>query len=389
MVSEESFNTIRLLRSKNLGVKTFYKMLKIFKTPEGILKNLANYTRKRPITLCPEEVVEQEIENCKEIGAEIITIFDECYPYNLSQIAFPPPVLTIRGNKRLLKGNNIAIVGARNASANGYNFSSKLAKELGNEGFVIVSGLARGIDTSAHKASVNTGTIAVIAGGINNIYPSENEGLYYDIVEKGLVISELPFGTIPRGQHFPARNRIVSGLSRGVVVIEASFRSGTLITANRALEQGREVFVCPGNPYDPRCEGSNKLLKDGAILLTSADDVIDAMNNFKIPTRIQQEYMKSQEKKAPDFFDDNLESFDIIKNEKEVEVLNCKVDSMEEKEPKTLKELILSKLNNMPIAIELLNNQLDLDVIESNMVLTELELDGKVVIEFGRVKKNS
>jgi len=357
-------------------------MLKIFGTPENILLNLENYTKKNPITAISKEIVEQEIENCKEIGAEIITIFDECYPYNLSQVAFPPPVLTIRGNKRLLNANNIAVVGARNASANGYNFASKIAKELGDEGFTIVSGLARGIDTSAHKGSINTGTIAVIAGGINNIYPSENEGLYYEIVEKGLVISELPFGTIPRGQYFPARNRIVSGLSKGVIVIEASLRSGTLITANRALDQGREVFVSPGNPYDPRCEGSNKLLKDGAILITSVNDVIDSISNFKIPTKIQREYLESQNKKAPDFFDDDLEMNEIfgtkIAVKKEIEI--------EKKIPKNNKELILSKLNNIPIAIELLNEQLNLDTVESNMILMELELDRKVVIEFGKVR---
>jgi len=377
MVTQQNFDTLRLLRSKNLGIKTFYKLIKIFKTPENALKNLARYTKRNPIIPCQEELIEHEIKNCKEIGAEIITIFDECYPYNLKQIEDAPPALTIRGNKRLLNANNIAIVGARNASANGYNFANKIAGELGREGFTIVSGLARGIDTSAHKGSVDTGTIAVIAGGINNIYPQENEGLYYEIAEKGLVISELPFGTIPRGQHFPARNRIVSGLSKGVVIIEASLRSGTLITANKALEQGREVFVSPGNPYDPRCEGSNKLLKDGAILITNIDDIIDTINNFQIPTRIQQEYLKAHKEDQSDFFDNFLEENENLTKEKNI---------IEPKEPKTIKDLILSKLNQVPIEIELLNDQLNLDTTKSNIILTELELEGKIRIEFGKVR---
>jgi len=377
MVTQQNFDTLRLLRSKNLGVRTFYKLIKIFKTPENALKNLARYTKRNPIIPCQEELIEQEIKNCEEIGAEIITIFDECYPYNLKQIEDAPPILTILGNKRLLNANNIAIVGARNASANGYNFANKIAGELGREGFTIVSGLARGIDTSAHKGSVDTGTIAVIAGGINNIYPQENEGLYYEIAEKGLVISELPFGTIPRGQHFPARNRIVSGLSKGVVIIEASLRSGTLITANKALEQGREVFVSPGNPYDPRCEGSNKLLKDGAILITNIDDIIDTINNFQIPTKIQQEYLKAHKENQSDFFDDFLEESENLTKEKNI---------IEPKEPKTIKDLILSKLNQVPIEIELLNEQLNLDTTKSNIILTELELEGKIRIEFGKVR---
>jgi DNA processing protein len=386
MVNQQTFDILRLIRSRNLGVQTFYKLLKIFETPKNVLENLACYTKQNPIIPCSEKLVQEEIENCEEVKAEIITIFDESYPHNLKQIINPPPILTIRGNKRLLNANNIAVVGARNASANAYNFANKIARELGQEGFVIVSGLARGIDTSAHQGSINTGTIAVIAGGINNIYPSENEGLYYDIVEKGLIISELPFGTIPRGQYFPARNRIVSGLSKGVIIVEASLRSGTLITANKALEQGREVFVCPGNPYDPRCEGSNRLLKEGAILITEIGDIIETINNFKIPTKIQQEYSKSQQLKESDLFDDELleeNFFDILSEETgEIKETNVKIN-----EPKTIKQLILNKLNNVPIAIESLNEQLELNIVETNRILTELELEEKIAIEFGKVRK--
>lgn len=380
MVNQQTFDTIRLIRTKNLGVKTFHKLLKIFGTPQNILKNLANYTKRHPIIPCKEEIIETEIKNCEKIGAEIITIFDEYYPYNLKQIDNAPLVLTIKGNKNLLRNENrIAIVGARNASANGYNFSSRISRDLGNEGFIIVSGLARGIDTSAHKSSLDTGTIAVIAGGIDNIYPQENEGLYHEITKKGLIISEYPYGTAPRSQNFPARNRIVSGFSKGVVVIEASLRSGTLITANRALEQGREIFVAPGNPYDPRCEGSNKLIKDGATLITDAYDVIDSISSFEVQTKIKRDYIKSQKEQEYDLFDNNL-----------ADSLFEKKDGKEEGEDNKVlqnpRELVLSKLNETPIAIELLSNQLNVDITTINSIISELELEGSVLVEFGKVK---
>jgi DNA processing protein len=371
MLTQESFDTLRLIRSKGLGVKTFYKFLKIFKTPENILKNLANYTKRYPIITCPKKDIEEEIKNCENINAEIITIFDEIYPYSLKQINNPPPVLTIKGNRKLLKQNdNIAVVGARNSSANGYNFAKKISRELGEEGFIIVSGLARGIDTASHNGALQTGTIAVMANGIDNVYPKENAKLYDEIIKNnGLIISELPYGTSPKGQYFPARNRIVSGLSKGIVVIEAGFRSGTLITANMALEQGREIFVSPGNPYDPRCEGSNKLLKDGANLITNAKDIIEIIGDFKIE---KQDILKIRKERAKNLFNDFSDN-KIIKE-------------AVEKKPKTTKDLILSKLNEIPIAIELLSEQLNLNSSEINIILTELELEGKILMEFGKIK---
>ena len=199
------------------------------------------------------------------------------YPRGLTELDTPPPVVTIRGNSKLFSLDTIAIVGARNASALGQRFARDIASDLGTAGVVIASGLARGIDTAAHKGALPTGTIAVMAGGIDVVYPPENQALYEEIAAKGAVISEMPVGQQPTAQHFPRRNRIISGLSRGVVVVEATLNSGSLITARLAAEQGRDVFAVPGSPLDPRAKGTNGLLRQGAILTESAEDVLNAL----------------------------------------------------------------------------------------------------------------
>lgn len=375
MVNKKVFDILRLIRSKNVGIKTFYSLVEIFGGPEKALSNLAKYSQRKKfqhsLTPCSEDEIEWEIKKCREIGAEIITYQDESYPYLLSQTHNPPPILTVLGRKELLNSNTVAIVGARNASANGYNFACRLANELGEAGFTVVSGMARGVDTAAHKGALGTGTVAVIAGGIDNIYPYQNRELYHQMSKTGLIVSEFPFGTVPKGQNFPIRNRIISGLSRGVIIVEAATRSGTLITANRAIDQGREVLVAPGNPYDPRCEGSNRLIKDGATVVTDAEDVINAMKDFKItPKRFLP--------KSSCVDDSEIE-------EQKVSVKPGK-KSITPPVPKNIKEKILSKINDTLVEIEVLNEQFRLDTKEINILLTELELDGKIVVEFGKVR---
>jgi len=215
--------------------------------------------------------------NAEAIGARFICQCEADYPALLREADTAPPVICIKGDAALLAKSGVAIVGARNASALARKFARQLAHEIGGAGHVIVSGLARGIDTAAHEAALETGTVAVVAGGLDMIYPPENAALHAEIGRRGVIVSEQLPGAEPKADFFPRRNRIISGLSRAIVVMEAALRSGSLITARFAADQGREVFAVPGSPLDPRCEGTNKLIRDGATLLMSASDVLDTL----------------------------------------------------------------------------------------------------------------
>jgi DNA processing protein len=229
---------------------------------------------QRSPRICSPEEAEREIEAAHELGAGFVALGEPDYPARLAEIDDAPPLLAVRGDRRMLERPMLAMVGARNASAAGQKFAERLARDLGEAGFVIVSGLARGIDAAAHRASVATGTVAVLAGGHARIYPVEHVDLLAAILADGAAVSEMPVTWEPRSRDFPRRNRLISGLALGVIVVEAALRSGSLITARLAAEQGREVFAAPGSPLDPRAEGSNGLLKQGATLVTEASDVI-------------------------------------------------------------------------------------------------------------------
>lgn len=272
-------DALRLIRSENVGPMTFFSLIRRFGTAKKALDAIPNMAArggsKRPITICPANVAETEMEKTQLFGAEYLLYGSEYYPPLLMQIPDAPPILIALGQKHLLtKTQNIGMVGARNASTNGCNFARKLASDLGKEGYVITSGLARGIDTEAHRGALPTGTMGVIAGGIDTRYPPENELLYQQMQEQGCILTEQPFGMAPQSRSFPARNRIIAGISRGVVVMEASKKSGSLITAQDALEYGREIFAVPGSPMDPRSHGPNALIRDGATLTESAQDIL-------------------------------------------------------------------------------------------------------------------
>ncbi len=280
--NNETLDWLRLTRSENVGPKTFFDLIGFYGSVGSVLEampELAKRGGKKAIKILSRADAEKEMAEVGKIGATIITLNDKSYPKLLKEIGDPPPVITVRGNLELLNRDAVAVVGARNASLNGCHFASKLAGDLGREGYIVISGLARGIDTSAHRAAVETGTVAVIAGGIDNVYPKENEKLYDEIAEKGAIISELAFGAAPQPKNFPQRNRIISGMTLGTVIVEAAMKSGSLITARLALEQGREVFAVPGHPADPRCHGPNKLIKEGAGLVESAADIIQALKS--------------------------------------------------------------------------------------------------------------
>lgn len=273
------FETLQLMRSEGVGPLTFHKLLTHFNTPDKILAAWpeVSKTSKRRLVLASAKKVEKEIHNTEKLGAFFLTLFDPDYPPLLKEIIDAPPVLVVRGSRLIFQKNALAIVGARNASPHGGRLAYRIAQKLGEEAWCIVSGLARGIDTQAHQGGLKTGTIAVLAGGIDQIYPEENRGLAQEILEKGgALVTEVPFGISPQASHFPRRNRLISGLAQGVLVVEASVQSGSLITANCAAEQGRDIFAVPGSPMDPRCRGTNFLLKQGAILTESAQDVLDS-----------------------------------------------------------------------------------------------------------------
>lgn len=274
----ERLARLQLARSENVGPVTFRDLMRHYGSAVASLEALPDLAirggRKSAPRLASRASIEAEIDASKKIGAQILVIGDPEFPTPLGELDPPPPVISIKGNAELLARPAIAMVGARNASAAGCKLAGIIAHDLSTQGYNIVSGLARGIDTAAHRAALEHGTIAVIAGGQDIFYPSENRALQSEIAARGLVVSEMPPGTSPQARHFPRRNRIISGLSLGVVVVEAALRSGSLITARLALEQGRDVMAVPGSPIDPRASGANKLIKDGAPLVETAEDVI-------------------------------------------------------------------------------------------------------------------
>lgn len=276
---------LRLIRSENVGPSTFRQLINREGSAEAALDALPALARKigKSIRVTTQAEAEAEYEALEKAGGRFVVNGERGYPALLGYIGGPPPILAVLGGERLDWTRTVAIVGARNASAAGQKMAQLLAKDLGDAGYVVVSGLARGIDGAAHRASLKSGTVAVLAGGLSRIYPSEHLGLAQEILDNGgALLSEMPFGWEPRAMDFPRRNRIVSGVSQAVVVVEAAKRSGSLITARYALEQNREVLAVPGSPLDPRAEGGNHLIQQGARLITSARDIIDAVDHFDV-----------------------------------------------------------------------------------------------------------
>lgn len=270
---------LRLIRSESIGPRTFRTLVNRFGGAAGALAALPELGRQagRTLRLCAPAEAEREFEALRRRGAHLIALGEAAYPVPLQAIDSAPPLIAIEGDPAVLRRPCVALVGSRNASAAGLKFTATLARELGEAGFVVVSGLARGIDTAAHQASLESGTIAVLAGGLDEAYPPQNIPLLERIRERGAALSEMPLGWVPRGRDFPRRNRLVSGLALGTVVVEAARKSGSLITARFANEQGRQVFAVPGSPLDPRAEGGNHLIREGAILCAETAHVVDVL----------------------------------------------------------------------------------------------------------------
>ncbi|BBD37718.1 DNA processing protein DprA [Aminobacter sp. Y103A] len=272
---------LRLIRTPNVGPASFRDLINRFGSAETAIEMLPEIMMaggaNRPVRVPSMAEAETEMQLARRCGARFVALGEHDYPQTLTRMDNPPPLLAVKGTAAVFGLPPVAIVGARNASLAGIKMARMLASELGRNGYGVISGLARGIDTAAHQGSLDTGTVGVLAGGIDRPYPPENVGLCDEIAERGAIVSEMPFGWEPRAQDFPRRNRIVAGLSLGLVVVEAAQRSGSLISARLAGEMGRLVFAVPGSPLDPRAAGSNGLLKDGATLVTEAADVLEAL----------------------------------------------------------------------------------------------------------------
>ncbi|MBP7710341.1 MAG: DNA-processing protein DprA [Rickettsiales bacterium] len=369
MKTPEQLNCLRLARSENIGKSTFFRLLKIFGSAHAALEQLPEFAAsgglKRKIKIFSGAEAELEIENTKKFGAEILIFSDQNYPQLLRQISDPAPILTIKGNAEFFNRDTIAVVGPRNASFGAMGFAKKIAGELGENSIVAVSGLARGIDAAAHHGSLNSGTIAVIAGGIDHIYPQENEKLFAEIIAQGLLVSENPFGSPPKGGNFVQRNRIISGLSLGVVVVEAGLKSGSLTTARFAKEQGREIFAVPGSPFDTRCLGTNRLIKDGAKMFENIDDVLTEL------PRLKAKFRKTQMLCEPEaaMFEGPSQK---MPSEKEIE---------------KIRQEIFTKLSSFPTAIEEIIFELQAPARLVNIALVQLELAEKIEVNFGKVTR--
>ncbi|GGA52052.1 DNA-processing protein DprA [Pelagibacterium lentulum] len=353
LTSDQRVAWLRLIRSDNVGPSTFRSLINRFGSADAALDALPDLVKRgggRHGAIPSRSEAEDEIAQTERLGGRLVATAEPDYPQNLRHADNPPPLLSVIGGAALSHAQTVGIVGARNASAAGRRMAQILARDLGRQGFVVISGLARGIDAAAHHASLEAGTVAVMAGGLDHIYPSENITLAHQIVEHGgCLVTEMPLGWEPRARDFPRRNRLVAGMSLGVVVVEAAKRSGSLITARLALEQNREVFAVPGSPLDPRAEGGNALIRQGATLITSADDII--------------EELKHSAPKQTNLFEENAEDMTDI--------------AMPEPDGDDRAQLI-EALSHVPTSIDMIVQVTRLSAASVQMILLELELAGRI-----------
>lgn len=352
LTDEQRIDWLRLIRAENVGPRTFRILINQFGGAGPAVKLLPELARRggRSIINIPSrEDAERELGEAARLGIRYVALGEAHYPKLLREIDDPPPLLAIRGNADVFALPSIALVGARNASVAGARYAAQLAREFGEAGFAVISGLARGIDSAAHRASLQSGTVAVLAGGHAKPYPAENEKLLEAIVERGAAVSEMPHLWEPRARDFPRRNRLISGLAAGVVVVEAAERSGSLITARLAGEQGREVFAVPGSPADPRAGGTNRLIKQGATLVTSAADVIE-----------------------------NLKPMLGLNSPPTVREPEIRIPADASTTGDELREHVASLLGSTPVSLDELVREAHAKAAEVQIALLELELAGRI-----------
>jgi DNA processing protein len=358
LTDSEKRDWIRLIRTENIGPVTFHQLIGHFGAAGAALDAIPELRRRggmhRAGRLCSERDAEREMQAAEKAGVAIAALPEAAYPPMLRHIDAPPPLVHMKGSPEFAARPVVAIVGSRSASAAGRQFANTLARDLGENGIAIASGLARGIDTAAHHGALRTGTIAVLAGGVDVVYPPENAELHAEIAEGGLILSESPLGFLPRGQDFPRRNRLISGISLGVVIVEAAQRSGSLITARMALEQNREVFAVPGHPLDPRAIGTNELIKSGACLVTAAQDILDVLApaHFRGPG-----WAERHQAAAPDCLGHTPRETDLQSRER---------------------LLVVEALGVTPVSADLLVRNTGLSPRQIAMALLELDLAGRL-----------
>ncbi|MCA0847537.1 DNA-processing protein DprA [Salipiger thiooxidans] len=366
---DDRFAWLRLLRSRRVGPATFWRLLSEHGTALAALDALPQVAAAAGVEnyhVCPEGVALAEVKAARRHGAVLVFRGEPAYPPLLSDVSDPPPFLWVCGAPEVLARPSVSLVGARNASSLGTRMARALARGLGAEGYVVVSGLARGVDTAAHDAALATGTVAVLGGGVDVLYPSENTRLAEEIrVQGGALVSEQPMGLQPQARHFPARNRIVAGMSGATVVVEAAAKSGSLITARCALDMGREVLAVPGHPLDARAGGCNLLIRDGARLVRHAEDVIEALGPLATAAR------PPAQAQLPLDLDDA-----VIDDTPVVPVAPPERRSL--RETAALHAEILSRLGPVPVAEDQLIRDLAEPSDTVSPVLTDLELDGRI-----------
>lgn len=361
----EKYARLKLFLSDNIGPVTYRDLIRLCKSAENALEQIPaiiqRSTRKRTIKIASDEIVSRQFEMAQKLGVHILFQGEDDYPQMLNHLNSCPPILFAWGRKELLQRPSISLVGSRSASANGQTMAKKLAYSFASRGYTVVSGLALGIDGASHigalSADTKTGgsTIAVLGSGVDVIYPPEHKKLYETIKEQGCLLSEFVFGLKATHTTFPRRNRIIAGLSKGTVVVEATKMSGSLITAKEALEQGREVFAVPGSPLDPRSEGPNYLIMNGAHLVTHPDNVTDVLE------------AKTMTGLFSDIVDEETEFAPLLDNDSHIADTH-----------KKLYELVLSKLSSSVTSIETLLHETGLSVSQLNSILVEMELEGKI-----------
>jgi DNA processing protein len=393
----ELFDWVRLSRSENVGPRTFSMLLRRYGSAAGALKALPGLAARnasgRVLKLAAIEDIDAEFDAAARCHAKFVARCEPDYPWLLREIDSAPPVIAMRGNPAIFKRSSVAIIGSRNASAAGLAFSERLARGLAEAGYAVVSGLARGIDARAHRATIESGTIAVLAGGHDKVYPADHEKLLEQILESGAAVSEMPFGWEARGRDFPRRNRIVSGLSLGIIVVEAAKNSGSLITARFASEQGREVFAVPGSPLDPRAEGTNHLLREGVPICTCVEDVLESLARLQKGLRQDDLFSERDLEDSIDepLWDDFRETtaepraptgrrlgLPIEIRKGATQLSQYEMERVESDKPETISARVLELLGPSPISIDELVRAADIPAQAIRVILLTLELEGRL-----------
>ncbi len=366
---QERLDWLRLSRSESVGPVTFYALLRRFGSAAAALDALPRLSSRqgaRPAVAMSRRDAESELAAIDRLGGRLVCWGEPLYPSALASVDDAPPVLTVLGLAGLILAPMVAVVGARNASANGRRLARELAAGLGEAGIVVVSGLARGIDAAAHIGALETGSVAVVAGGVDIVYPEENRGLHEALARDGAILAEMPLGTEPQARHFPRRNRIISGLALGIVVVEAAAKSGSLITARYALEQGREVFAVPGSPLDPRSRGANDLLRNGATLTETAADILAQLGPLLQGRPPIREIAPAQSRPS------------LVPAAPARAAMPAMPAASAPVSEDAALDLIIEKLSPTPVAVDELVRQCQLSAAAVATLLLELELAGRV-----------